>query len=391
MLLSKRFPYGIVTVFLLGWIAIVYPRALISNLLPTVEDEFKITHTESALLISSYLLSYAIVQLPSGSLGDKFGNKRLVIISMFGTAFGSILMSLAPTFPIAIIVRIIAGFASGFFYATASNIIVQNTESSQQGQALGTSFNGVYIASALISLSVGSLTVSSWRFFYLIGSIPGLISIPLMYFFIKENRVNGKQTRNRSLSLKSILYEAKKKSLLLALIFNFISSLSYFGLTFFIPTYFVLGRSLSVAEASSIMFIQALSSIGSGSAAGYLADRFGVKLPVIISTSIMCIVVLLFPLIPLGLPMVLLLIIWGVMGGWSFISMSVLVVQVVSPNVRGTFLGLYNEVGFISATIGPIILGFIIDISNFDMFFLACLIFYIAALTSILLIREKTA
>jgi len=375
-------------VFLLGWIAIIYPRALISNVLPSVENEFKITHTESALLMSSYLLSYAIIQLPSGSLGDKFGNKRLVIISMFGTAFGSILMSLAPTFPIAVIFRILAGFASGFFYATASNIIVQNTDSSQQGQALGTSFTGVSIAYALISLTVSSLTVSNWRFFYLIGSILGLITIPLMYFFIKENRVSGKQIENRSLSLKSILHEARKKSLLLALVFNFISSLSFFGLGFFIPTYFVLGRSLSVAEASSIMFIQALSSIGSGSVAGYLADRFGVRLPVIISTLVMCIVVLLFPFIPLGLPMILLLIIWGVMGGWSFISMSVLVVQVVSPNVRGTFLGLYNEVGFISATIGPIILGFIIDISNFNMFFLGCLIFYIASLISIILIKE---
>jgi predicted MFS family arabinose efflux permease len=266
---------------------------------------------------------------------------------------------------------------------------VQNTGSSQQGQALGTSFTGVNIAYALISLTVSSLTVSDWRFFYLIGSIPGLITIPLMYFFIKENRVSGKQIENRSLSLKSILHEARKKSLLLALVFNFISSLSFFGLGFFIPTYFVLGRSLSVAEASSIMFIQALSSIGSGSVAGYLADRFGVRLPVIISTLVMCIVVLLFPFIPLGLPMILLLIIWGVMGGWSFISMSVLVVQVVSPNVRGTFLGLYNEVGFISATIGPIILGFIIDISNFNMFFLACLIFYIASLISIVLINEE--
>ena len=390
---EKPFPLRIVLLILLGWLAIVFPRMLISPLLPTIEDEFHVSHGQAALLMSSYLLSYAIVQLPAGSLSDRFGNKLFMILALLGTSVGSLLMGFTSTFDQALAVRLLAGTLSGLWFASSSKMIAQYTSSSRRGRALGIVYSGGSIGTILIYVMVG---VSSngevgWRYFFMISSIPGFLCLALTYFFAKDLKEKGVETENegKDLSLEVVMKNIKSRPLILSLVFTFLSSLASWSLGTFIPTYLIVDRRLLVAEASSILMVQAVPSIFSSFLGGYVADRLGFRFPLVVSEVAMCLVSLLIPLSPLGIPMWVLLLFWGLIGGWSYTVLNLFVLKAVHRKLRGTLLGLYNQVGFIGATVGPPIFGFVIDIGGFAPFFTLSLILYITSLPIALLIRDE--
>ena len=85
---------------------------------------------------------------------------------------------------------------------------------------------------------------------------------------------------------------------------------------------------------------------------------------------------------------VILLLVWGLIGGWSFTAFNLVILRSFPKTLRGTFLGIYNQVGFISATLGPPFFGLIIDIAGFRSFFTLSLALYITSLPMVLLIRD---
>ena len=390
---EKPFPLHIILLVLLGWVAIGFPRMLISPLLPTIEAEFQASHALAALLMSSYLLPYAIVQLPAGSLSDRFGNRSFMILAMLGTSVGSLLLSFTSTFNQAIAVRVLSGTLSGFWFTTSSKTVILNTDRARQGRALGITYSGGAIANIFIYFVVGasSTAVTGWRPYFAIGSIPGFICLALVCFLIKDVKENNgrKEDQEATISLTVFLKYLRSRPLASTLTFNFLTSLAGWSLGAFMPTYLVLDRGLLVTEAASVMIVQAGSSIFNTFLGGYVTDRFGFKVPVVASVVVMCSLSLLIPISPLGMPMWILLLVWGLIGGWSFVALNLYILNTVPGESRGIFLGTNNQVGFISATVGPPIFGFIIDIAGFRSFFTLSLVLYMVSLAPALLIRNE--
>jgi MFS family permease len=148
-----------------------------SPVLPFIEADFNISPAQSALLMSSYL-PYAIVRQQATQ--RQFGN-GVMLLAMAGTSLGSILVGLSTTLELALAARIFAGSLSGFWFASSTKIIIQNTGSARQGRALGITYSGGAIASILIYLTVGSLSNLriGWRPFFIVGSLPGFICLAM--------------------------------------------------------------------------------------------------------------------------------------------------------------------------------------------------------------------
>jgi MFS family permease len=389
---EEQLPLKYILLGSLGWIAISFPRMLVSPVLPFIEADFNISHAQSALLMSSYLLPYAIVQLPAGSLSDRFGNRRFMLLAMAGTSLGSFLVGLSTTFELALAARFFAGSLSGFWFASSTKIIVQNTGSARQGRALGITYSGGAVASILIYLTVGSLSNLriGWRPFFMVGALPGFVCLAMTHLFTRDlKEKTGKEEASEGVSLADIAKQLARPPVILISSFNFLVSLASWSLGTFVPTYLANGRGLSVADASSTMLVQATASVFNGLAAGYITDSLGFKPPAIVSMLVMCLVSILLPIIPLGMPAGLVLVLWGLVGGWSYTASNVFILKIIPRRLRGTFLGIFNQIGFISATIGPPIFGLILDAAGFRAFFYLALALYAASLVSILLIKER--
>ena len=81
--------------------------------LPLVEEEFRLNVAQTGFITSSVLSGSCIGALSIGSLSDRFGRKKLLIVSAILFLLGSGLCAAATGFTMMVIARIILGLAVG--------------------------------------------------------------------------------------------------------------------------------------------------------------------------------------------------------------------------------------------------------------------------------------
>jgi MFS family permease len=86
--------------------------------------------------------------------------------------------------------------------------------------------------------------------------------------------------------------------------------------------------------------------------------------------------------------MSIIFVIWGLMGGMGGQVFVVLISQIIPLKVRGAVLGSYNFMGFVSATIGPVIFGYVADVLGFTVFFQLALALQLCGFIIVLLMMK---
>ncbi|GAC1606122.1 MAG: MFS transporter [Ramlibacter sp.] len=81
------------------------------SLLPRLARDFDVTPGAAGRVIIGYSIAYGLVQLLSGSLGDRYGKGRLVCLALFGSAAGSLACAFAPGFDSLVGLRVAWGMA----------------------------------------------------------------------------------------------------------------------------------------------------------------------------------------------------------------------------------------------------------------------------------------
>ena len=67
-------------------------------LLPFIRDDLALDYTQAGWLVSAYLVSYGIGQLPGGWLADRIGPRTVLTIGISGVALSGLLAGLSPTY-----------------------------------------------------------------------------------------------------------------------------------------------------------------------------------------------------------------------------------------------------------------------------------------------------
>src|SRR5436305_12436146 len=81
--------------------------------LPHIAGNLSATTEESTWVLTSYLVSNAIVLPITGWLGIYFGRRRLLVMCIVIFTLASVLCGLAPTLPFLIVARILQGIGGG--------------------------------------------------------------------------------------------------------------------------------------------------------------------------------------------------------------------------------------------------------------------------------------
>ncbi|MCW3991734.1 MAG: MFS transporter [Candidatus Bathyarchaeota archaeon] len=386
----KPFPYVVVAMVWLGWVSIIFSRMIIPPLLPLIEEDLGISHAQAGLLMSSYFLAYALMQLPAGMLGDRLGVKRMMTLGIFGMSAVSLLLWFARSLQHFVILRLLLGLFSGFWYAPGVALVTSSASDRDRGKAIGLTFTAGSVSNLLIFAVVGVLLERGvgWRSFLLICAVQGFLSTALLFSLLKEAGRGGHRVNTDRWRLGALKKIARRSSVLGVLAFRFVTSLGGGSLFTFLPTYLVLEKQLTLSGASFNMLIYSAAGMFGNVIGGYLTDALGHRPPIVVSTVAICASVAALPSTPPGLPMVLLLLAWGVLGSFASSALQVFLAGSIPLEVRGTFFGLENGVGFIGTAIGPVLLGFVADALGFNALLQATLaLFILGVVVAIAMIR----
>jgi MFS family permease len=166
--------------FYIGGFLGPFGGGVVAVLVPQLRDAFDASTAGVAASIPAYLVPFAVLQLVSGTLGERLGRRRVVRTGYLVYAVLSAAAALAPSLGAFLLIRALQGSANAFLTPLLLAGLADDVPPRQIGRAVGT-FAAVQTAAvALAPLGGGALGALDWRLAFLAQSVVacGLALLP---------------------------------------------------------------------------------------------------------------------------------------------------------------------------------------------------------------------
>ena len=94
-------------------------RLVISPVVPAIGDAFAVPNGALGLALTGMWMGYALAQFPSGLLADRYGERRIILVAVGGTAVASALLAFAPSYPVFLLGTAVMGTVAGLLRPAA--------------------------------------------------------------------------------------------------------------------------------------------------------------------------------------------------------------------------------------------------------------------------------
>ena len=176
-----------VLVALIGAFMSILDTSIVNVAIPTMMNVFNVGTSEIQWVSTIYMLALGVVVPFSGWLGDRFGFKRLYILSMGAFVVGSLMCSLSWSLNSLIFARVIQAVGGGMIMPTTMAMIFRMVPRTQFGSAMGI-FGIALLVAPAIGPTLGGYLVEyvDWRWIFTINLPVGVIGILLSLFVLPE-------------------------------------------------------------------------------------------------------------------------------------------------------------------------------------------------------------
>jgi MFS transporter, DHA2 family, multidrug resistance protein len=167
--------------------------------LPHIAGDLSSSQNESTWVLTSYLVTNAIVMPISGWLSNTFGRKRFFLACIIGFTIASLLCGLAPNLGSLIVLRAVQGAAGGGLQPSGQAILADSFPAEKRGMA-----SAIYGIAAVVAPTVGPTLGGwitdnyQWRWIFLINVPVGIALVFLIMALIKEPKVSREARAGRS-------------------------------------------------------------------------------------------------------------------------------------------------------------------------------------------------
>ena len=365
----------------------VYAGVVTAPVLTQIASEFDITTGTAGLLVAAYGAPAVLVSLITGPFSDRFGRKRFLIAGATFMGVFTLLASFATTFPLLVVVRMIAGIGSALIFPNVSAMVGDNFPYQSRGRAMSTVIGFNTMASVVGVPAAGIIAeATSWRVSLALVGALCLASAALLYLLLRPAQVPVSESKFFDL-YRSVLRSGSAKA---AVVSSFLGSLYWFAWSTYIVVFFETVYGLSRGMASTLALTLGLGVLIGSQLGGRLGDRVGHK-PVVAGAIVISAVLLLL-LTNASLPLVagaaLNLALSAVIGARFATNQTLMTEQM--PEARGTLLALSSSTIGLALVLAASLGGVLIDTFGFGAVGTFC---FVAALSSaaivVLFVREE--
>jgi EmrB/QacA subfamily drug resistance transporter len=160
--------------------------------LKTIGEDLDASLAELQWVTNGYLLSLASLILLGGSLGDRFGRRRVFVWGTVGFALASLLCGIAPNPELLIAARVLQGAAAALLTPGSLAMIQGAFAREDRAKAIG-AWSGLGSIAAAIGPFVGGALVeyADWRWIFLINLPLAAVTVTVAQRFVPETRDPG--------------------------------------------------------------------------------------------------------------------------------------------------------------------------------------------------------
>ena len=186
-------------------------RVNISIAAKYIMPEYGLSDVQMGWIFSAFVFGYAVLQIPGGSLGDRFGPRRVLAVAIFWWSAFTALTALAGDWLLTsltgvvgsfIVVRALIGVGEAAGPPNYNRVVANWMAEGEHGLALGLTTSGSALGAALTPpLIVWIMLNFGWRAaFYLAGAV-GMGVALLCYWFITDRPEEHSWVNDAELSL----------------------------------------------------------------------------------------------------------------------------------------------------------------------------------------------
>lgn len=256
------------------WVAaagafVVSLDSLLNIAFPAIAVAFQTTPEAMRWVIVGYVLTYALMSLVGGTLGDLVGHGRVFQVGAVLGVASYVACGLAPSFAMLVAGRVLQGLGGGLVYGTAPGIVTLAAPPAAQGRAIGFFNAAVGLAMALGPLVAGAIVETlGWRFVFLVRVPLGLALVAWAIAALPTGRLVSTYRLVRP-------GEVLRIPVLVACVLAFIANAGIFAIWLLAPFYLIGVRALPPAAAGAVFMLTPLAMTVAAPLAGRLADQFG--------------------------------------------------------------------------------------------------------------------
>jgi MFS family permease len=340
-------------------------------------------------IIALTLLGWGIGGLIGGVLADYLGRKRTMILAILAYSMVTGLSAFAWNWVSLAVLRFLVGIAIGSEWVTGASIIAELWPDRARGRGVGLmqcGFGIGFFIAAFVWLFVGRLGPDAWRYMFVIGVLPALITVWVRRSIPESERWEHVRARRRAAVARQrsgAMLDAEERALaratlvdlfadreirrrvILAFLMSLATTLAYWGMGAWIPPFVAATAAKAGLNGEQWAGYAGVANAGASIiglvAFGFLADAFGRK-PVMILY-----VVAAFLTVPLmfvwaqGLSaMLIAAALSGIFVQGQFTWMAAWLPELFPTRMRATAAAFVFNMPRLIAWLGPLVSGWII-------------------------------
>jgi MFS transporter, DHA2 family, multidrug resistance protein len=165
----------------------VMDTSVVNVSLPHIQGSLNAGVDESTWVLTSYLVSNAIIIPITGWLASVFGRKRYLMFSLVIFTVSSLICGAAPSLEVLILFRVLQGLGGGGLQPLSQAILLESFPPKEHGIAMAVFGMGVVLAPILGPVLGGWITDNwSWRWVFYINLPIGILAVLLAMLFIHD-------------------------------------------------------------------------------------------------------------------------------------------------------------------------------------------------------------
>lgn len=250
----------------------------IALFLPLIRHDLNLTFSQAGTLAAASSGVYALMQIPSGYLADRFTPKRLFLIGLLGTNVLTLLFSTLRSYEYLLVNQALSGFCRALVFAPGLLLISSHFPANRRATAMGIyvagGFGSNIMLSALGPFLVGPL---GWRWLFVIFAAVGLLTLAAYWWLGKATGSTPAAPRRLS-ELAHLLHQPV---LWITGFIQFVRLAVVQSVAFWLPSYVVSDKGFSLATAGLVVLVGAAVTAPANFLGGYFSDRFNRPLLVI--------------------------------------------------------------------------------------------------------------
>ena len=269
--------YRIIALCFAAWIFDFYDLILYSFMIVPIAHDLHLSQTQSSLTLGLALAMTAFGGVIFGFVGDRFGRRPTIIMSVLVYGIGTTLCAFSGNLLQLLLFRSFTGLGIGGEWASGQSLIAETVPPARRARYAAYVQVGAPLGAMVAAAAGGHIEpLIGWRNVFLLSSAPSFIVAAIVWRWLPESDVWLRSERHRWFNADSLAALRPYRRIIgLLFIVLLVNSAAYWFTYTWMPSYLRIARGLTPQASGNLMIWMQTGALAGYAAFGVLADRFG--------------------------------------------------------------------------------------------------------------------